>query len=276
MLLVLSMATYAQVLKDRIQGDWVCVNILNAEGMPATGKYGDSFEYLKFSFNKSKFSVNESPFDKGLPIDIVFKNENSFDWLPGAAYEVPERVYEVKELTEQYLILTTISQNGERIEYHFLNQKNFLPNLDKAVDHGAIIVEHLRMSKTNAHSINRVFEYRITNDSVFLSPSPTFEFPQGGSFGQIFSHNIRLPKNFKLDEITDEMIIEFDVTKDGASNFNITKGISSEIDTEVLRVMEKLRKSWKPVRVNDSPVKTTSRLHLYFYMTIAELQLPWK
>jgi hypothetical protein len=275
--ILVSSAVYSQKLKDKIQGDWVCMGITDSKGRPTEGKFGQSVEYLKFSFSKSKLYITESPYDKATPMDITFKNENSFDWLPGAVYDLPERIYEVKELDEKHLTLTTKGQNGEIITYIFSNQKNFAGNLyDGVIDNGILIVQHLRLSKTNTNNINRISEYRISNDSIFLSPGPTFDYSKGGSFGQIFSFNIKLPKDFKLDEVTEEMLLDFDVTEDGASNFRITKGLSDELDAEVIRVMEKLKKSWRPLVVNDKVVKTTSRFHLYFYMTISELQTPWK
>ena len=276
-LLVLSGTTNSQKLKERIQGDWVCVRILDAKGQPTKGKFGGSSEYLRFSFFKSKLSVSESPFDKGILQDITFKNENSFDWLPNAIYELPERIYVVKELNDNYLNMVTKSENGDTITYKFLNQKNFSHDFDKQViDEGILLVKHLRLSKTNKNDINRIYEYQITNDSIFLPKSPTFENPGGGSFGQMFSYDIKLPKDFKLDKVSDEMILNFDVTENGASNFKITKGLSNEINTEVIRVMGKLHKNWKPIILNQSPIKSTLRLHLYFYLTISEIKLPWK
>lgn len=277
LLIVLSGTVYSQKLKDRIQGDWVCVGIWDSKGQPTVGKFGEPTEYLKFSFKKGKLSISEAPFDKGLGIDVTFKDDKIIDLLPTAVYELPERIYEVSDLTTDQMTLTTKGQNGEPITYKFLNQKNFSKDIEnKVVDHGILIVQHLRLSKTDTKSINRAFEYRVSNDTIFLGPSPTFEYPQGGSWGQIFSFNIKLPKNFKLDEPTNEMIVDFNVTADGVSNIKIVNGLSAELDTEVIRVLEKLRKSWKPVVIDDKPVKTTSRFHLYFYMTISELQLPWK
>jgi hypothetical protein len=275
--LVMSVSTYAQKLKDRIQGDWVCTKILDSNGQPTIGKFGESNEFLKFSFIKNSYSISESPFDKGIEIPIVFKNENSFDWLPNAVYNVPERIYVVKKLNEKQLILSTKAENGDTIFYYFINQNQFSNNLkDNIVDLGIILIKHIRLSKKNANNINKTYEYRTTNDSVFLSPSPTFEYPQGGSFGQIFSYYLNLPKTFKLDEISDELVLDFDISKNGAENFRIAKGLSNEIDTEVIRVMEKLHKSWKPIVTNKIPLTTTTRLHLFFYMTISEIKLSFK
>jgi hypothetical protein len=274
--LVLIGSTDTPKLKERIQGNWVCVKILDSKGQPTKGKFGGSSEYLRFSFFKSKLSVSESPYEKGILQDITFKNENSFDWLPNAIYELPERIYVVKELNDNYMSLVTKGEKGDSITYKFLNQKNFSHNYDKQViDEGILLVKHLRLSKTNKNDINRTYEYQITNDSIFLAESPTFE-NRDGSFGQMFSYEIKLPKDFKLDKVSDEMILDFDVDEKGASNFNITKGLNNEINTEVIRVMEKLYKNWKPIILNQNPVKTTLRFHLYFYMTISEIKLPWK
>lgn len=92
----------------------------------------------------------------------------------------------------------------------------------------------------------------------------------------MLSFNMKLPKDFKLDEPTSEMVVEFDVSNDGVSDIKIVKGLSTELDAEVVRVIEKLKKNWKALIVDEKPIKTTLRFHLYFYMTYSELQLPWK
>ena len=274
-LLLISLVTYSQKLKEKIQGDWVCVKILDSKGKPTIGKFGASNEFLKFSFKKNTFSVSESPFDKGLTMDIVFKNDNSFDWLPDAIYDLPERIYKVNEINDNNMILTTKSLGGDSIFYHFLNQKNFPYSETQIIDNGILIVKHLRSSKTSKGS-NRVSEYQISNDSIHLFLSPSFEYSGGGNFGELLSINVKLPEDFPLDKVSDELTLDFDVTEKGAQNFKIIKGLGDNINSEVIRVMEKLHKSWKPLVINKKPVKATLRFHIYFYMTIVELQLPWK
>jgi hypothetical protein len=51
-LLIISGTSYSQKLKDKLQGDWVCTKILDLKGNVASGKFGESSEYLKFSFVK--------------------------------------------------------------------------------------------------------------------------------------------------------------------------------------------------------------------------------
>ncbi len=273
--LMVSLLTYSQKLKQRIQGDWLCVSILDSQKHATTGKYGNADDFLKFKFKNSTFTVCKSPFDKGLIQDIVFKDGNSFDWLPNARYELPERVYVVKHINDKYLILATSAQNGDTITYYFMNQKNFPYSETKIIDNGIIIIKNLH-SSTSSKGCNRVSEYQISNDSIHLTPSPTFEYPGGGNFGELLSINIKLPEDFPLDQVSDELILDFDVTAKGAQNFRIDKGLSNEINSEVITVMEKLHKSWKPLVSDNKPVKTTLRFHIYFYKTIVELQPPWK
>jgi hypothetical protein len=118
-LIVLSGTVYSQKLKDRIQGDWVCVGIWDSKGQPTEGKFGESNEYLKFGFKKGKLSISEAPFDEGSAMGITFKDDKIIDLLPGAVYELPERIYEVSELTGDHLTLTTKGQNNELITYKF-------------------------------------------------------------------------------------------------------------------------------------------------------------
>jgi hypothetical protein len=265
-LIVLSGSVYSQTLKERIQGDWVCVGIWDSKGQPTKGKFGESNEYLKFSFKKNKLSITETPFDTDSAMDVTFKDEKIINLLPTAVYEFPERIYEVRELTDDLMTLTTKGQNRKPITYKFLNQIIFAEDIEnKIIDLGILII-----TKMDARIVNQVFGHRVSNVLVFPGPSPTFKYPGGDSFGDIFSLKMKWPKNFKFDELTkftNEMTVDFDVSAAGASNIKIVNGLSPELDMEVARVMDKLRKRWKPVVINDKPVKTTSRFHMYFYMS---------
>ncbi|HEY6914976.1 MAG TPA: hypothetical protein VI413_09895 [Paludibacter sp.] len=275
-LLLMSLASYSQKLKDRIQGDWLCVSILDSHGHPIAGKYGNADDFLKFKFKNSTFTACKTPFDTGVEQDIVFKNGNSFDWLPTARYELPERVYVVKNINDKYMILATRAQNGDSITYYFMNQKNFPCSDAKILDNGILVVKHLLTSKDKNSGANKAYEYQINNDSTNLYPRPTFKYSTGGDFGGIFSYNFKLPEDFELDQVSDELIIDFDVAENGAKNFNIIKGLNDKFNSETIRVMTKLRKYWKPLVVDKKIINTTMRMHIHFYQTIVELQPPWK
>jgi hypothetical protein len=270
-LIVLSNLVYSQKLKDRLEGEWVCLGITDSNGRPTHGKFGEPDEYLRFRFNKKTLEISEAPYDMIVSMNLAF-NENSFDWAPNATIDLPERIYYVKELDSTRMTLTTRNESTE-ITYHFVNQKNYPVQKERMIDNGAMIIKHIQFTKKNPNNINRTFETRISNDPFFLSPAPKFDYPTGGSFGQILSHKIMLPKDFKPDVVSDEMIVDFEVSDKGAGNFKITKGLGDELDAEVLTAMKKLGKSWKPIVVDGKPITSTCRFHLFFYKTVDELIL---
>ena len=273
LLITINISSYAQKLKDRIQGDWLCTKVLDSKGNPVAGKFGESTKFLKFSFKKSKFAISQVPYETEpvFPNDIDFISENSFDWFPDARYDLEERIYGVKELDGKKMVLSVKSKAGDSIFYHFINQNLFLFHHNDTIDNGIILLKHIKFQKDNPNLANRIGESQITNDPVYLTPRPLFE----GFFG-IELAQIKLPEDFKPDEISEELILEFDVSEKGAENYRIKKGFHEEINKELLRVMEKVHKDWKPVRINNSPVKTTMRFHIYIYTSFSEILFPFQ
>jgi len=271
-LLIISGTTYSQKLKDRLQGDWVCTKIVDSNGKPTSGKFGESNEYLKFSFVKGNLSITEAPFDRGIKIPIKYDND-FIDLFLQAVYELPERKYTVKTLEESDLILSTKNQNGETIDYHFINQEKLLKAVstgEQIIDNGLIIIRHLKLSK-ESKGANRVSEYRISNDAESLYPSPIFNDYASASFGHYFSINFVFPKTYQLETVSEELIVDFDVDDKGVSNIKIVQGVSDKINTSVIKIIEKTSKKWEPLEINGQPIKTTLRFHFIFYIGVTEL-----
>ena len=266
------MTTYSQKLKDKLQGDWVCTKIVNTKGNTASGKFGESNEYLKFSFVKGNLSITEAPFDRGIKMPIKYDND-FIDLFPQAVYELPERKYTIKSLDGSNLILSTKNQNGETIDYHFINQDKLLKELStggQIIDNGLIIIKHLKLSK-EAKGANRVSEYRISNESESLYPSPIFNDYASASFGHYFSINFVFPKTYQLETLSEELIIDFDLNDNGVSNIKVVQGLSNEINALVIKIIEKTSKKWDSLEINGQSIKTTLRFHFIFYLGVAEL-----
>ena len=273
-LLTLSSFVYSQKLKDRLQGDWVCTEIVDSYGTKVPGKFGESTEYLKFTFIKNNLSITEAPFDVGVMIPIKY-GKDFIDLFPEAIYELPERIYSLKSIDNDNLVLTTKNQNGQPIDYHFVNQKKYvdqLKNEDIIIDNGLIIIKHLKLSK-DSKGANRVAEYRIGNEKANLFPCPIFRDLRSESFGGYFSINFEFPKSYQLGSVSDELIVDFDVTDDGAGNIKIVKGLSDEINTLVINIIEGSRKKWEPLKVNEQIIKTTLRIHFVFYLGVSDIPI---
>jgi hypothetical protein len=267
LLTLFSVNAFSQNLKSKLQGDWVCTKILDTNGNNASGKFGKSDEYLKFSFVKGKLSITEAPFDTGIMMPIEYGGDY-IDLFPDAQYELPERKYKVGFVSSDSLVLVTKNADNENIFYHFINQARFLKEISpdqKTVTEGLIIIQHLRMQK-DPKATNRLSVYQISNEPDNLYPSPRFEDYASATFGQYFTINFTFPKTYRPDTLLNELIVDFDVTNGGVKNINIIQGINQEINSSVIKIIEKTRKKWKPIEVNGQAVNTTMLLHFVFFL----------
>ncbi len=266
-LLFIGGTLYSQKLKDRLEGDWVCTKILDTEGNATSGKFGDSNDYLKFSFQSENLSITKSPYDRGIKIPVKYK-DNVVYLYPQLSIDFPESKYKVRLLSETHLILTTENLNWETIAYHFIKQAQLVPEVTPGVqliDNLLIIIKHFKVSK-DARQTLRVSDYEISNDSVNLYQSPLFDASGSDGFGNYFTTNFEFPKTYPLGTLSEELIVDFDVDSKGADNIKLVKGLSGDLNNAVIKLITKSRKKWKPVKINNKPIKTTLRLHFLFYL----------
>lgn len=270
-LLILSNVVYSQKLKDKLQGDWVCTKIVDSFGIPSSGKFGASHEYLKFSFKKSNLFITEAPFDHGIGYPIDCKDD-LIELFPDISFPMPEKLYYVQSVNSDKLILKTIDiYNSNIIVYHFTNQATFIEEQKASnnwlIDNGTILIKQIRYSKENKEG-NRVADYKIPNLRVNMYPSPTFEDKNFETFGSCFSYHFKFPASFPMDSLSEELIVDFDLFKGGATNLKIIKGLGDEMNASVLKALNKSAKKWKPLIIDGLPIQTTMRFHFVFYDTI--------
>lgn len=261
----LSPLTYSQDIKDKLQGDWVCTRIQDLAGNSGSGKFGESNEYLKFSFKNDILTIMEAPFDKGIDLTIKF-GDDFFDTFPEAFDEIPERIYSVKKMDGDSLILRTKNEYYKTIDYHFHRQIKCLDELkngNKILDNGIIFINRFKTSKDLQRAF-RISEYRFPNDKGHLCPCPIFTDSDSPGFGSYLSANILYPKSFQTESVSDELIVCFDVTDEGATNIKIIKGLNDELDASVLKVIRGSGKKWRPLKIDGQTIKTTMKFHLVF------------
>ncbi len=271
LLITFFFTSYSQELKNKLQGSWVCTKILDQGGSPTTGKFGESGEYLEFTFNKDNMSITEAPFDKGMQIPIVY-GADFIDLFPRFPFDPPEKIYTVKSLEGSDLIMSTKNENGETIDYHFINQEKLLSQLSneaQTIDIGLIIIEHFNSSKGGG---NKTFEYKISNEELFCTP--LFNDKESPSFGGYISMNFVFPKTHIPETQTEELVVDFDVDENGAGNIRIVQSVSNDIDAALIKTIKQKSKKWLPLKVNGQPIKTTLRFHFVFFSGNSELELP--
>lgn len=263
---------YSQSIKDALQGDWVCTQIIDSAGNKTIGKFGYSDEFLKFSFVKNSMFLIEAPFDKGIKLLLEY-GKDYIDLFPGAIYELPERKYTIKSIDESNLVLTTKNTEKQLIEYHFTNQADIKVDLsdeNRFMDIGSIAIKHHKPDK-DSHGANRVSEYKISNNKANFRVCPKFIDSESACFGDYFSINFKFPDSYKLDEISDELIVDFNVTGEGAQDIKIIKGLNEEMDASFIKTFEGTTKKWKPVIIDGKAVNTKLRLHFVFYLGFTQM-----
>lgn len=91
------------------------------------------------------------------------------------------------------------------------------------------------------------------------------EFPGGvAAFMRWITKNLPYPKNAQSQRIQGKVVVSFIVETDGqVSNIKIEKGVSSYLDIEVMRLMQKMPK-WQPGIQNDAPCRTMMAVPIVF------------
>ena len=261
-----SYCSFSQIqnLKDKLQGDWLCTKITNPSGDTVKGEFGPSGEYLRFSFENKHVSISQAPFDKGLLMPINIEGD-TFDPILEINWFLPNLKYTVHEIDTNHLILAGVTQEGNPVLYYFINQKKYLHNEEtKATVHdlGFIIISNSALSKSHIYGarFNRV-DYKIPNSEISLFPSAKFKDELSSSFSSYLTRIFLFPKGHHSLTLSDELIVDFQITKKGLQNIRIVQGISYEINAYIFKLLEESRKKWVPPIVEGQPLNSTVRLH---------------
>ena len=272
--LVIYLCSDAQNLLKELEGNWICNKIIDASGVETSGKFGNSGKFLQFNFNNKTLTILEAPFDSGVGIDFGYNKKDSIiDIAPDAVYNIIERKYKINRISKYNLLLETVNFNNKTIFYHFFNQNEYKKQVRDLIiiDYGLIVVKHLKFSPDETSAL-KVGDYMIDMKPELYLPTPKFKHKNGKQFGDFFSYKFKLPEDFEWKKISEEVIVEFDVTEEGLINIEIVKGLSDEIDTNVITALEKSTKKWHPLKINDKVYNIRNRIHFVFYL--GELGLP--
>lgn len=292
-LMSMSFIGFSQELKTKLQGEWVCTGIFNSSGDSTSGKFGASNEYLRFKFRKDYLSMNQSPVDNTLEVPIKYKadyfefglNSNSSpqpglhfyekEQVPDVNFQIPESKYFVNFVNNNQIVLSTLSSNKDTIFYNFTKQEYFNDNQSNEkliIDIGYVIIKHLKLSK-DSKGANRVAESFVTNYTENLYPAPLFMDYSEATFGHYVSINFKFPDDYEPGMISEELIVEFDVNKKGVSNISVIKGLNDYFDSATVKIIEKTKKKWIPVKINDSYINRRLKVHFIFYLDVVKLNL---
>lgn len=100
---------------------------------------------------------------------------------------------------------------------------------------------------------------------IDVEVKPTFGGGDANEFAKWFYENVTYPESAKQEGIEGRVVVRFCVEKDGSmSDIEIVKGLSPELDAEVLRVMDSCTEKWTPGMQGGSPVRVTFMFPVVF------------
>ncbi|MXV50730.1 hypothetical protein GS399_07065 [Pedobacter sp. HMF7647] len=256
------MTGQAQTLQEKVQGDWVCTGITDTLGKAASGRFGESIDFLQLSFVQDTVFISQAPFDEGFEFMTLF-DLYSVDVIDPYVYG--SQRYLVKSASKDSLILSTLNMKNELVNFHFVNQAQFLKfSTDDVIDNGTIILKYGKINEKADYPTSFAM-YRVNNTQPFLIPRPLFADNESLAFGNFIASAFHGYRFLQPGVVSDEMIIEFDVSKDGVSNVAVLQGFNAKINEMITKIVQRSSKFWKPLKIGQQPVKTAMRFHFVLY-----------
>ena len=100
---------------------------------------------------------------------------------------------------------------------------------------------------------------------IDVEVKPTFSGGDANEFAKWFYENVSYPESAKQEGLEGRVMVRFCVEKDGSmSDIEIVKGLSPEVDAEVLRVMGSCTEKWTPGMQGGSPVRVSFMFPVVF------------
>lgn len=256
--------SFSQHLRDRIHGDWLCLNVTDSAGHKIASEFGEPDRYLRFSFQGKYLYIAQAPFDRGIIFPVHY-GQDFIDPTFERLWDMPDMFYRVISLDSSKLILRTTS---DKKQYLFINQNQFIPNpnIQKQSRDADILISQQWQSAN----------YLIINiDKENFYPSPRFKDDRYANWGEYLSRYFALHFNFSplahslsntspIDTLSYECMAEFEVTKKGLQNLKIIKGAHYEFNVAVFDAISLSRKNWHPVIFNDRYFPTRMRFKFTF------------
>lgn len=252
---------YGQTLEEKLQGNWVCIDITDSLGNKEGGEFGNARNYLKFSFGKRKVFIALAPFDKGLEMYVDY----------GGSYFRPrnpnltQSQYDVISLEEHEMVLQTRTYKQKKIFYHFVNQRKYsqeLKQISKFREFGEVIIGINYVKQYEAFHL--VSYYAIDNSILNVLPYPQFNDKDFSTVGSYLEQNLVLQSSEIKSLPGKEMIIEFDVTQEGIENILVTKKVNDDLDFRFHELVWGMRKKWLPVMLDGKMIETRIRFEFSF------------
>ena len=263
--------SYSQSIKDQLEGTWICTQITNTNDEPIvdqpTALYG-------LKFDKSKCSMYNAPFNS---------SANSFSYVVdgvnriikvylgyGGTYDEngnrvnalvpnlePTFLYQIKEISKETLIVD-LTTNFSGVTRYTLKRKEFI---DKELDGKIISIENKYILIKDLSPLSRSAEYWFGSNKIVHNQA-VFK----GDFGDYLARKVRLGKNFPIDAISSEVIVQFTINESGSpEQIKLIQGLNEKLNTSLIKAIQKTKGKWTPLAVNKKSVKSNVKFHFLFY-----------
>lgn len=255
-------SSFSKSLREKVQGDWLCISVIDSAGHTIASEFGDSDGYLRFTFQGKFLFVAQAPFDRGINFPVHY-GQDFIDPFFERNWDMPELFYRVSSIDSSKLVLQATS---EKKQYVFVNQKQYvsttgIPSRNKNV----LIFISQQWMQSALYKINNI-------DQENLYPCPRFKDDRFSTLGNYLAFNFHFPKALLSDTLSLECVAEFDVFKKGIINLKIVKGSNYAFNTAIFDVMWMTRKNWTPIKVGSGFTTT----HMRFKFVFSNLPIPYK
>lgn len=247
--------------KIELDGSWVCTAITDENGVETNGTLAASSQYLKINFKGNKLALSNSPVDRG-EVKFFAKFDQNYMYLRPTWYRyVSDTVYFVEKSDDTHLTLIANKNSKDAVYYHFVNEQSLPIDKSGTLDLGLFVLRYQKVT-SNLISGFPISDYILLNPHHFLKRTPIFYDYDTKRFGNYLSKNFNLSTDLLKEDVSKELLVEFDVGKEGVENIFISKSASLEIDAEVFRILDKSKKKWSPIVINGEVITTRMIFHV--------------
>lgn len=253
-------------LRKALQGVWICSKIVDQGMQDSYGKFGVSGSFLKFEFKGNRLYIATAPYDDGMEFVVTYSRKDSMIYLP-LPYSAPEIEpdYKVSKLADNLIILDATNSDLNRIHYIFLRQRQYTDpdKVPEVIDCGSVILQQILLKHPGGTEHPNDSEYHISVDAPLFYPVPEFRTQHTSTFGYMMTWDLDFPDSFAVDSLSNEMILEFAVSRNGAEDIKIIQGIDQVTDQLIVDTFRNTRRKWQPIKIGRNKVPMRLRMHIY-------------
>ena len=255
LLMTFSILSFAKVDRKKLLGDWVKIKTETLDGKEAKGKFGYSYQYLRFSFTKDKMSFAKTPYDDVLGMEYdIFRDTIQLS-THFAYYKLPETYYFIEKVDNNELILKANFENKD-FRYFLKKQTGYQSKQTDSIyqfDNDTILIrsEPLLLGNSTHIHISKTFSANALSQERYFYPRPLFEKDGECEFGNYLCWNLKYDGSLTKDEFSKPIKVSFLIDYKGrVSNIELLEGLQDYYNNQIITLISKTNKKWIPTIIN--------------------------